>query len=489
MYFSKHFSTLFAHIRHDHRDEVSFNIRCELSILCGSRYSSFDSYRYHIYRRHRSLFDPIDNDDNTSSNINNIFDNVEDLLPDLSFNSQSQYVSDFEPSIYPDEELDETDLSFSSFESISFAFIDQQVNSDKLARFYTYVLRELREHYLLPQKIVQLISSNICKLFDMILKLIKTKMSSSFLSVIDFEAAFARVISMINVISKNEYQFFKQCEKHFNYQPPTKIVLNSPNELAYYVPLKQSLSDTLQNDQLLQTIIDDINYLSNRAAEDKDLVLSNRQGHFAKTRQTNSNVLLLKLYTDGISITNPLGPHQDSQKFTCFYYLLDDLPETIRSQVNCTGLHCICYTKHLNDDTSRTILMNVLVEDLNKIQTEGITIPCLSSRIHFVFSSICGDNLASNEVGGFRKSFNSGSFFRYCFITYEQKHIPLTDIFFVPRTRLRHDTIVSQVLFSNSREIVQGVRGPSWFTDFIGFHPTKSLPPDVMHDFAEGNTL
>ena len=320
----QHYPTLFAHIRHEYRHKASFNIRCELSILCESRYSSFDSYRCHIYHCHRSLFDPIDNDDNISSNINNTFDNVEDLLSDLSFNSQSQYVSDFESSVYPDEELDETELLFSSFKSISFPFIDQQVNFDKLARFYTNFFLELREHYLLPQKIVQLILSTICKLFDMILKLIKTKMSSLFLSVTDFEAAFARVILMSNVISKNEYRFLKQCEKHFNYQPPTKIVLNPPNELAYYVPLKQSLSDTLQNDQLLQAIIENINYLSNRAAEDKDLVLSNRQGHFEKTnlqRQTNSNVLLLKLYTDEISITNPLGPHKDSQKFTCFYYL------------------------------------------------------------------------------------------------------------------------------------------------------------------------
>ena len=292
MYFSKRFSTLFAHIRHEHRDEASLNIRCELSILCGSRYSSFDSYRCHIYRCHWSLFDPIDNGDNISSNTNNIFDNVEDLLSDLSFNSQSQYVSDFESSIYPDEELDETDLLFSSFESISFPFIDQQVNFDKLARFYTYFLPEFREHYLLPQKMVQLISSNICKLFNMILILIKTKMSSlssPFLSVTDFEAAFARVISMINVISKNEYRFLKQWEKHFNYQPPTKIVLNPPNELAYYIPLKQSLSDTLQNDQLLQAIIENINYLSNRTAEDKDLVLSNRQGHFVKTNLQTTN--------------------------------------------------------------------------------------------------------------------------------------------------------------------------------------------------------
>ncbi|CAF2919182.1 unnamed protein product [Rotaria sp. Silwood2] len=103
--------------------------------------------------------------------------------------------------------------------------------------------------------------------------------------------------------------------------------------------------------------------------------------------------------------------------------------------------------------------MNVLVEDLNKLQTDGITISCFSSRIYFVFSSVCGDNLASNEVGDFQKSFSSGSFCRHCFIIYEQKHIPLTDISFVPRTRLKHDMILNQVVLNNGRQIIQGIKG------------------------------
>ncbi|CAF4213849.1 unnamed protein product [Adineta steineri] len=461
-------------------------------MMCGSRYSSYDSYRRHIYRCHRSLLDSLDNNDTILSD--DISDSIEDLFSDLTFDDPSQDAGDPDSSIYPDEEIDELDRLFSSFDSISSSSTDQQLNFDKLAQFYTYFLLELREHHLLPQKIVQLISSNICKLFDMIIKLIKTKASSttSLLSVTAYENAFAHITSMINSISKNEYQFLKRCKKHFSYEPPVEIILDQPNEHAYYIPLKKSLSYTLQDGQLLQAIIDNINSLSNRAAQDKDLVLSNRQGHFVKTNlygQTNSNVLLLKLYTDGISITNPIGPHRDSHKLTCFYYLLDDLPEVIRSQVNSIGLHCICYTKHLNNDNSRTILTNVLVEDINKLQTDGITIPCLSSRIYFVFSSVCGDNLASNEVGGFQKSFSSGSFCRHCFITYEQKHIPLTDISFVPRTRLKHDFILNQVILNNGRQIIQGVKGPSWFKDLIGFHPTESLPPDVMHDFSEGNTL
>ena len=234
----------------------------------------------------------------------------------------------------------------------------------------------------------------------MIVKLIKARTSSTFLSITDIEMVFTHINSIINSISKNEYQFLKQCTKHFDYQSPTEIVLDTTKERAYYVPLKKSLSFTLRNGQLLQAITDNINSSLTRAAKDKDLILSNRQNHSVASnlsRQTSSNALLLKLYTDGISITNPIGPKKDSHKFTCFYYLLEDLPDIVRSQVNSTGLHCICYTKHLNKETSKTNLMNILVEDLNKLQTEGITVPCLSSRIYFVFSTLSADNLASNE--------------------------------------------------------------------------------------------
>ncbi|CAF1498990.1 unnamed protein product, partial [Didymodactylos carnosus] len=45
--------------------------------------------------------------------------------------------------------------------------------------------------------------------------------------------------------------------------------------------------------------------------------------------------------------------------------------------------------------------------------------------------------------------------------------------------------IVNQVIANNGRQIIQGVKNSGWFKDLIGFHPTESLPPDIMHDFAE----
>ncbi|CAF1957432.1 unnamed protein product [Rotaria magnacalcarata] len=484
------YSSLFKHIREYHRDDPSFGIRCELTVFCGFRYSTFDSYRRHIYRCHRSL---IDSSDDSKNNISSGIDDIhfmEDFSSDASFNDESSIADNSDSSIYVDEEVDEMEYNFLNMNPITVPVKEDKLSLKEFAEFYTRVLLELREYHLLPQKIVQCISSFISTLLDMTFKLIKIKTSTSaFIPTNDLDIVFAQVISIINSISKNEYQFLKQCKNFFNYEAPTEIILNKNEERAYYIPLKQSIRTMLQNETLLKSITDNINSFSNYVAKDKDLILSNRQGCCIKSnmsRRENSNVLLLKLYTDGISVTNPIGAKRDFHKFTCFYYLLDDMPETMRSKVNSIGLFCMCYSKHLNDQNNAKILMDVLVNDLNNLQNEGITIACPSSRIYLVFSTVSADNLGANEVGGFQKTFSSGSFCRHCLITHEQRLIPLTDISFVPRTKLKHDMVLSQVIENNDDKIIQGVKCCSWFKNLVGFHPTESLPPDLMHDVAEG---
>ncbi|CAF4377464.1 unnamed protein product [Rotaria socialis] len=440
--------------------------RCELSVCCGSCYSSFDSYRCHIYCFHRSLVDSFDSDSVIPSNIDN---NDSYIQPDA--NNQSDHIEDPDSFIYRDEECDETDDLINNFDPISFTTIDEKCSFDILLKLYTHFLLELREYHLLPQKVVQLISSNISNLLEVILKLIKTKQSASVLTVVDLET------------------IFTHCQKHFNYELPIEIVLNTSEDHAYYIPLKISLSHLLHSGELLDAINNNTQSLIIQSNKDNDLILSNRQCRSIKSNTSNrknSDFLLLKLYSDGIGITNPIGPKKDSHKFTCFYFLLDDLPNVLRSQVNLIGLHCIAYTKHLKDKDSRDVLMNVLIQDFNQLQTQGITVPCISSRLYFSFSFLCGDNLASNELGGFQKNFNSGHFCRHCLITYEQRLIPLTDISFVPRTHLRHDLIVDRIVSNNDGQTLFGVSGDSWFRNLIGFHPTESLPPDLMHDTAEG---
>ena len=117
----RNFSTLFIHIRNEHREESPFNVRCELSVFCGSRYSSFESYRRHLYRCHRNLVESFDNNDAVSSNL---VDNLNDRT-DSSFHSasdnQSNSIANSESSLYQDEkpdEADETDVLLLNFEQI-----------------------------------------------------------------------------------------------------------------------------------------------------------------------------------------------------------------------------------------------------------------------------------------------------------------------------------------------------------------------------------
>ena len=49
-----------------------------------------------------------------------------------------------------------------------------------------------------------------------------------------------------------------------------------------------------------------------------------------------------------------------------------------------------------------------------------------------------------------------------------------------------HDELVQEVLLNPDLSPLMGVIGQSPLKDLSGFHPTVSLPGDIMHDFLEG---
>ena len=144
----RNYPELFNYIYNEHREGSSFSIRYELSVLCESRYSSFDSYRCYIYRCHRSLIDPSESDNTISSNID------DDLFISLDFNGQPDSSEDSESFIYPDEAIDETNNLQLNLDPISSSVTDKEFGFDKLTEFYAHFLPELREYHLLPRNVV-----------------------------------------------------------------------------------------------------------------------------------------------------------------------------------------------------------------------------------------------------------------------------------------------------------------------------------------------
>ena len=59
------------------------------------------------------------------------------------------------------------------------------------------------------------------------------------------------------------------------------------------------------------------------------------------------DILLIRLYLNDISLTNPIGSQRDNHKMTMVYFLLEDIPDQYRSKIDFIQLVGICESKFL----------------------------------------------------------------------------------------------------------------------------------------------
>ncbi|CAF4739506.1 unnamed protein product, partial [Rotaria sp. Silwood2] len=157
-----------------------------------------------------------------------------------------------------------------------------------------------------------------------------------------------QIIRTIEGAAKNEYQFIKSCKEFFQYEEPHKIELNESGDCDYIIPIKKSIQNFLNKPDVIDLLVKNTNETTLTAKKDKDLLLIYRDGTAAATNKSlekNINSFLLQLYSDEVSVTNPIGPKQDEKKLSLFYYILYDLPPIIRSLLNSVSLFGICLSK------------------------------------------------------------------------------------------------------------------------------------------------
>ncbi|CAM4781662.1 unnamed protein product [Rotaria magnacalcarata] len=369
----------------------------------------------------------------------------------------------------------------------------EQFTVNSLEKHYVRFLLDLREGHLLPQSIIKSITNYFTAMLNILFKIIHhqaTQSSNSLLiPLADIEKLILQIkTSMCNII-KNEYQFSKRCEEHFEYVAPCEIKINDQGDCGYYVPIERSIKNLLNKADVITYLIDNLNDNIVQTKKDPDLMLTYRDGTGVKDNsllKLNPNAFLIQLYSDGIGITNPIGPKKDEHKLTLYYFVIEDLPDVVRSMLQSIGLVGICCTKYLSLETNPIKYFESMINDLNHLQTTGLSVQSFNGQLHFVFSLLTGDNLATHKIGGFQRNFNSGQFCHLCHISYEFRLTPLTDISFLPRRVTTHNMYVQQAVKSFNTKPVAGVVGESPLPHLIGFHPIKSLPNDLMHDFAEG---
>ncbi|CAF1548417.1 unnamed protein product, partial [Rotaria sordida] len=313
----------------------------------------------HIHRHHKHLLDPLFQEQEDS-----VINNAENFSIDQSLASAVYYTTienNMQDLIYEDGDIDadddwqtsaSTSTVFQQHEKITFKTIQKQ---------YTLFLLEMREQHMLPQGVIQNITTSILNLFDMTIDLIEEKAkeenineqqsSTTMISTNSIRKTIKQIEELITFSTKNEYQFIQSCKNFFDYTPPIENLISSKGEkkeYSYHVSIKDSLKKILEKDEMIPLLINNIQDQNKIMQADSDLMFSFRHG--IRGNKINKKSFLIQLYVDGIGVTNPIGPRKGLHNITMVYFLLEDIPDIFRSTLQCINLAAICYTKYLNNN-------------------------------------------------------------------------------------------------------------------------------------------
>lgn len=490
------FHDYFRHITLYHASERNFRLTCDISSSCGIMYKTFTSYKMHVHRQHQSLLNatahqPKVNDVqgfnqlSTQTQITPVTNSIaiDDSNADIIYNDNE---NDGFNSLWNDLSVD----NLYQHKSIDLMTIQEQ---------YTRFLLELREHHILPQNVIQSITTHIVKLLNSIMNLLEEQANkkneskesattAKTIAVNDMCSTIKNIEQSIIMSTRNEYQFLQSCKKFFNYTPPIENILSSNEErkeYSYHISIKESLKKILQKQDMIPLLTENIRNQYCATKANMDLMFSCRDGLIGKKIRNNS--FMIQLYIDGIGVTNPIGPKKDRHKLTMVYFTLEDVPDVFQSMLECINLAAICQTKYLNSSEKIKRFYSHIVNDLNDLQQFGLAINTFNSQVLFSFSTVAGDNLAVHEMAGFQQSFSSGYFCRRCLVTYENRLIPLTDVHFIQRTSKEHERFLQLMQRRPNVKSCFGVVQPSPLNNLLNFDPTNCFPGDIMYDFFEGN--
>ncbi|CAF3881149.1 unnamed protein product [Rotaria sordida] len=162
---------MFQHITLYHQNEPNFNITCNLHNRCGVLYQTYSAYKAHVYRQHANELH-LKNKPNNNSNVTLIDSQQEESLNNLDIglgtinNADDTFDllnDDIEAILVNDDCEMNVCNPASLFDSIH---NDESISESFLImkRSYMLFLLELRQEYLLPQGVTNIISTYIVTL-------------------------------------------------------------------------------------------------------------------------------------------------------------------------------------------------------------------------------------------------------------------------------------------------------------------------------------
>lgn len=256
-----------------------------------------------------------------------------------------------------------------------------------------------------------------------------------------------------------------------------------------YVPLIPSLSKLLRDD----TVLEQIDTCPQRIHADgliEDFCDGALFTHHPLFSQ-DPYALQLVAYYDEVEICNPLGAHVKKHKLGIVFYTLANIAPKFRSQLKLINL-AIVATVPIIEKYGLDCVLKPFIADLNTLATTGISISVHGVPRQFkgALLAFLADNLAANDLGGFKKSFSfSFRCCRTCLVTRDTLTSSFTSSSFELRTENKHRE-QCQNLDSPAASHYSKTYGINRKTSLLDIHYFSmfggGLPHDAMHDILEG---
>lgn len=258
-----------------------------------------------------------------------------------------------------------------------------------------------------------------------------------------------------------------------------------------YVPLNQTLTRLLQD----KTVQDEIDFFPERIhSTESDILEDFCDGSRFKTHplfSTNPRALQIIAYYDELEVCDPLGTHIKKHKLGVICFTLGNIQPKYRSSYRAINLVTIANSTIIEKHGINKVLQP-FIEDLKHLSTDGIKVLFRDREEVFQGALLVflADNLAANELGGFKRSFSfSYRYCRSCMMTNDQLTSSFSSGDFSVRTVSEHEkhcqllagpagTHYSKTYGINVRSALLDVK---YYSMFDG-----GLPCDCLHDILEG---
>ncbi|KAJ8685979.1 hypothetical protein QAD02_021772 [Eretmocerus hayati] len=249
------------------------------------------------------------------------------------------------------------------------------------------------------------------------------------------------------------------------------------------IPLVIGLKRPLETEGLLEATMSYYEFLMQEKHLKMNLVQGKLWAKQIKNVERGVIVLPSVSYYDAIQIRNGLGSHAVEGNLGNCSSTIACSPPSFSSRLESMVVSDIFLESDRKKNRDEAIFKS-FIEEVRYLRREGIELNLKGRkvRVHFILSSMTGDNLGLNSIFEYVCSFYNTHFCRICYVGgFEINYMVKED-----ESRLRTRNKYEEDLKLNKDPSETGLNGRSSFNDIEDFHVMKNAYLDLMHDLTKG---